>query len=112
MHKEKIIRLEKMSGIGKVVTFRRKSVPGQADRIGIIEDEVYFMVNDYKHMIQRIKFAENVSWDGSQYGYRTGYYTYDKNMERIRWGQFTQFLTEKEYRELLSKAKAKGWDIF
>lgn len=112
MHKEKIIKLEKMSRLGMPVTFRSKAEPGQWDRIGIVEDEVYIMVGDYKHMIQRIKFADDVSWDGSQHGYRTGYYTYDKNMENIKWGQFTQFLTEKEYRELLSKAKAKGWDIF
>ena len=50
-------------------------------------------------------------WDGSKYGYRTGYYTYDKNMKYIVWGQFTQFLTEKEYNKLLTKARAKGWPI-
>ena len=71
-------------------------------------------------LIQRVKYPEDgqfegsksKQWDGSPYGYRTGYYTYDKTEKRIVWGQYTPFLTEKEYKSLLEKAKEEGWPIF
>lgn len=77
--------------------------------MGKVVDEVYIIVNDYKHMIQKIEFAQGLSWDRSKYAYRTGYYTWDANFKRIIWGQFTQFLTEKEYSRLLEQARKKGW---
>ena len=105
-------RLESHSGIGKEVWFKDKET-GKHELWGIVEDEVYIMVEDYRHMIQRIKAPKGEEyWDGCEYGYRTGYYTYDKAMKRLVWGQFTQFLTEKQYRELLGKARDKGWPIF
>ena len=79
--------------------------------MGTVLDEVYVIVGDYKHMIQRIE-TEKPYWDGSRIAYRTCYYTYDAVGKHIKFGQFTQFLTEKEYREFLSKAKAKRWPIF
>jgi len=104
-------RLEGMTRIGKTVLHKHKDGGGYR-RMGIVEDEVYVMVNDYKHVIQKIKIECGAYWDGSQYAYRTGYYTYDAKRKRIVWGQYTQFLTEQEYKELLSKARAKGWAIF
>jgi hypothetical protein len=111
MTPEQQTRLERMSMVNRSVTFRHKDWSGHR-LMGTVEDEVYVMVSDYKHMIQRIRFAADVSWDGSTHAYRTGYYTYDAGMKHIKWGQFTQFLTEAEYRDLLGKARAKGWDIF
>lgn len=99
-----------MSMIGRLVTFKHKGKPGTY-QLGVVEDEVYVLVSDYKHMIQRIRFADGVSWDGSDYGYRTGYYTYQADMRHIKWGQYTQFLTETEYQVLLRKARAKDWPI-
>lgn len=80
--------------------------------MGVVEDEVHVMVNDYRHVIQKIRFAEGVAWDGSVHAYRTGYYTYDRNKKRIVWGQYTQFLSEREYKALLAQARAKCWDVF
>jgi hypothetical protein len=104
-------KLESMSMIGRPVTFKNKGKPGSWT-VGIVEDEVSIIVWEYKHLIQRIKFAEGVSWDGSTHAYRTAYYTYQAGRAYIKWGQYTQFLTEGEYRELLGKARDKGWDIF
>jgi hypothetical protein len=101
-------RLEGMSRQGQTVKFKNKGKPGYQE-IGKVVDEVYIMVDDYKHLIQKIEFKDGVSWDGSKFAYRTGYYTYDGQMKNIKWGQYTQFLTEKEYKALLSKAKEKGW---
>lgn len=103
-------RLKAMSRIGHPVTFRHKGAPG-SQVMGIVEAEVFIMVSDYKHLIQRIRFAEGVSWDGSTYAYRTGYYTYDGSGRHIKWGQYTQFLTEREYQQLLGKARALGWPL-
>ena len=111
MSQNMLARLEKASMIGKAVYFKNKAT-GDRELWGIVEDEVYIMVSDYKHMIQKFRFAEGVSNDDSAYGYRTGYYTLDKHGGKIKWGQFTQSLTEREYRELLGKAQAKGWSIF
>ena len=110
MNDEKIKRLEAMSGIGKNVRFKKKEGGGYT-HMGIIEDEVYIMVGDYKHLLQKIKFNPEISWDGSVYAFRTGYYTYDKDRNHIKWGQFSQCLTEKEYRVLLKKAIDKGWKV-
>ena len=68
-------------------------------------------VGEYKHLIQRIRFSFGVPWDG-RYGYRTGYYTLSATAKRLTWGQYTQFLTQTEYRKLLAKARAKGWPLF
>ena len=110
MDEEQRKRLEAKSRIGKTVWFKDKQT-GQRIRWGIVEDEVYIMVSDYKHMIQKIRHPKSAYWDGSKFGYRTGYYTYDKNMKNIIWGQFTQFLTEREYKRLLDKAQKKDWSI-
>jgi hypothetical protein len=56
--------------------------------------------------------SETPYWDGSRLGNRTCYYTFKTNGRNIKFGQYTQFLTEKEYRVLLSKARAKDWQIF
>jgi hypothetical protein len=110
MTDEQRARLTAMSMIGRPVKFRRKDRGGHWT-VGVVEDEVYEIVSDYKHMIQRIRFRTGVSWDGSEYGYRTGYYTYDAKGKRIVWGQYTQFLTEHEYQRLLGKARDRGWQI-
>ncbi len=104
-------RLEAKSTLGRTVTFKNNGIPGER-KVGKIVDEVALVVSKHKHLIQKILFAEGISWDGSPHGYRTGYYTYSTGMKKIVWGHDTQFLTGNEYRVLLAKAKAKGWDLF
>ncbi len=70
------------------------------------------IVEDYKHLIQKIELDGKPSTDDSVHGYRTGYYTFSYGMKKIVWGQYTQFLTEQQYRNLLGQARAKGWNIF
>ena len=104
-------KLEQMSGQKKHVNFKNKDGSGYTN-IGIVDDEVYIMVGDYKHMIQKIRFNAGKSWDSSIFGYRTCYYTYDKDIKNIKCGQFAQFLTQIEYKKLLQLAKEKGWEVF
>jgi hypothetical protein len=108
---EQIDRLTRATRKGKPVVFKHKDGTGHWT-VGVVEDEVYLRVGKYKHVIQRIKFAENAGWGENTHAYRTGYYTYDRNHKRIVWGQYTQFLTETEYRDLLSEVRKKGWNIF
>ncbi len=103
-------RLEAASCIGKEVHFKVKGGTGR-NKMGRVLDEVYIMVGDYKHLIQQIH-ADAPYWDGSKMGYRTCYYTFDADGKHVKFGQYTQFLTELEYRNLLSKARAKGWPLF
>ncbi len=110
MNAQQLVRLQSMSRVGRQVIFKNKG--GGGSRVmGTVEDEVYIIVGDYKHMIQRVRFAPAITWDGSEYAYRTGYYTFDARGRSIKWGQYTQFLTENEYQTLLSKARAKGWPL-
>ena len=99
-------RLEAASGVGKFVQFVEKGETVRT-KMGTVLDEVYVIVGEYKHLIQRIQFEEPY-WDGSRIGYRTCYYTLDAKGKNIKFGQYTQFLTEKEYSVLLSMAKAKA----
>ncbi len=111
MTEQQTDKLLRISGIGKTVWHKNKG-SSDSTAMGVIEDEVFILVSDYKHVLQRIKFSANLSWDGSEYAYRSGYWTYDSKGKRIVWGQFTQFLTENEYKQLLQKARNKGWPIF
>jgi hypothetical protein len=104
-------RLEAKSTVGRTVALKNDGISGER-KVGKIVDEVALVVRHHKHLIQKILFADGVSWDSSPHGYRTGYYTYSQGMKKIVWGQYTQFLTGNEYRVLLTKAKAKGWDLF
>ncbi len=110
MTKRQRQRLEAASCIDKEVRFKDKGGTGRT-KMGTVLDEVYIIVSDYKHLIQQIK-PETPYWDGSRLGYRTCYYTWDAERKNIKFGQYTQFLTQKEYTTLLSKARDKGWSIF
>lgn len=112
MTKKQREKLAGATGMGKLVHFKLK---GGIERreMGLIVDEVYVIVGEYKHLIQRIQIRSEASyWDGSRFAYRTCYYTYDAQRKHVKFGQYTAFLTEKEYEKLLSKAKKKGWRIF
>jgi hypothetical protein len=99
-----------MSGLNKTVKFKDKGGSAQI-KMGVVIDEVYIIVGDYKHLIQQIR-RDQPYWDGSQIGYRTCYYTFEAKGKNIKFGQYTQFLTEKEYTALLAMARDKGWSIF
>lgn len=104
-------RLRDASMLRKTVIFKHKGLNSRRV-MGTVVDEVSIIVGDYKHLIQRIEFEPGQAWGGNTYAYRTGYYTYQHGKKYVKWGQFTQFLTESEYKELLEKAKARGWPIF
>jgi hypothetical protein len=110
MTPEQAQRLENKSSLNQRMIFKNKH-GGGSRTMGTIVDEVSILVGDYKHLIQKVEFCVGMSWDESRYAYRTGYYTWDAGYRRLTWGQFTQFLTEKEYKRLLSLARAKQWDI-
>lgn len=114
-------KLDEASTVGRSVWFKNKQTRGQT-LWGTVVDEVFIIVGEdtddpYKHMIQKIRpakatFEDEKAWDGSAYFYRTGYYTFKaENKEHLIWGQYTQCLTETEYKELLRKAREKGWNI-
>ncbi|MGD0591409.1 MAG: hypothetical protein ABSA44_11530 [Bacteroidota bacterium] len=112
MHKSLTRRLEAQSQKGKKVFFKSKR-NDNIELVGEVVDEVYVIFVDYKHMIQKIRFAEGQSWDAkSKFFYRFGYYTYDKNYKNIKWGQYTPSIREKDLRILLRMARRKGWKIF
>lgn len=109
MTKTALAKLEAATCVGRHMKFKDKFT-GVRTVWGRIEEEVYIMVGDYKHMIQRIKY-DNTPGDSSVYGYRTCYYTLSAGGQ-LKFGQFAQQLTEHQYKILLGKAKKKGWPIF
>ncbi len=109
-------KLDDASRINEPVWFKNKQT-GEREIWGTVVDEVFIIVEEhgddpYKHMIHKIRPAFE-TWDGSEWFYRTGYYTFSaKNKDRLVWGQYTQLLTEQEYNSLLRKAKERGGPIF
>lgn len=79
---------------------------------GVVEDEVSLVVDGAKHVIQRVRLAKGMSWDGSAFGYKTGAFVLDPRNGGVKWAQYSQVLSEGEYAELLARARAKGWPIF
>jgi hypothetical protein len=92
----------------KPVNFKKKGRVGSR-ACGIVEDEVYEMVSDYKHMLQRIRFNKGESWDGSAHAYRMCYYKLAADGRTIKFGQYPSFLTQSELTRLLGKARRRGW---
>lgn len=106
-----IQRLDAATRIGKEVWLNERG-SGMPMLWGVVEDEVGIVVDDAKHVIQRIRLAAGVSWDGSQYGYKTGSFTIDPRSGAVKWAQYSQVLSEREYNELLARARAKNWPMF
>lgn len=104
-------RLEAATRIGKEVWLNSRD-SGMPVRWGVVEDEVGLVVDGAKHVIQRIRLADGVSWDGSVYGYKTGSFVIDPRTGGVKWALYSQVLSEQEYRELLAIAKTRGWPIF
>lgn len=99
------------SGTGKFVKFKHKGREGYR-LIGEIVDEVSVICDEYKHVMQRIRFSPDASNDGCRYAYRTGYWTWTADGKKVVWGQYTQLLSEREQRKMIARARAKGWPIF
>ena len=99
--------LARCSGIDKPVWFKHKDKPGR-EQWGTVEDEVSIIVNEYKHLIQRIRLSPE-SWGTNRYAYRTAYYTLTAKTRKPVWGQYHALLLEADYRRLLRKADKKGW---
>lgn len=100
-------RLEAATRLGKEVCLNERG-SGRP----MVEDEVGLVVDDAKHVIQKILLANGVSWDGSRYGYKTRSFTIDARTGSVKWAQYSQVMSEREYSELLAKARAKAWPIF
>ena len=111
MTPEQSERLNAKSSIGNDVWFKVKGAGGPAYRVGRIVDEVSIVVADYKHVLQKIEIGQPAEWENEEFGYRSGYYTFDAAGRRLLWGQYTQFLTASQYQRLLAQARAKGWAI-
>jgi hypothetical protein len=104
-------KLETATRIGKQVWLNGKG--GWTPTLwGTVDDEVAIVGDGVKHVIQRIRFADGVSWDGSEYGYKTGAFTYDERSSAVKWAQYSQCVSEKEYSELVEQARKKGWPVF
>ncbi len=112
---EKLLeRLHNWSNIGKITKFKEKKIKGKKVELGTIVDEVsQIQHNDpeYKHFIQKIEYKEQM-FKGLKYsgtGYRMCYYTIDAKETKIAFGQFACHMTEKDFTELMNKAKDKGF---
>ena len=104
-------KLDSHSGQGKKVTFNDKHT-GNKFIVGRVVDEVSVTSFNYKYVLQRILLAPRMSWDGSKYAYRDGYYTWDAKMKKVVWGQYHSLPSEREKTSLLKLARRKDWPIF
>jgi hypothetical protein len=102
-------KLESMTRIGMEVRLIDRQT-GRETLCGVVKDEVAIVVEDAKHVIQRIRLVDDARRNGDEYGYRTGTFFVDRQ-GRIKWAQYSQALTETQLQELLSLAKKKGWPV-
>ena len=103
-------KLESMTRIGTEVRVIDRRT-GRETFWGVVEDEVAIVVEDAKHVIQRIRLADDAKRNGDEYGYKTGTFFVDRHTGRIKWAQYAQAVTESELQELLVLAKKKGWPV-
>ena len=101
-------KLDSYTGLNKKVVFKDKHT-GKRFVVGKIVDEVSVLSFNYKYVYQKIELAPDMTWDGSRYAYRDGYYTWDAKMVKVVWGQFHALPSEKEKRGLLKSAYSRGW---
>ncbi|MBI1734547.1 MAG: hypothetical protein HYR51_05175 [Candidatus Rokubacteria bacterium] len=96
--------LERATRVGREVWIRTDT--GVSVLCGVVEDEVQVLTDGAKHVIQRIRLA-----DGGAHGYETGSFVVDPGTGRVKWSQRPQVISETDYRELLEKAKTRGWPL-
>jgi hypothetical protein len=104
-------RLEGSSRLGKEIWLKARDT-GLPVVWGIVEDEVGLIVEDARHVIQRVRLVKEMTIDGSDYGYKTGAFVIDRNPGKVKWSQYSPGISERAYRKLLTLAKARGWPLF
>jgi hypothetical protein len=110
MTKAQRAQIESYGAPGSRITFKLKGTSG-ARSVGIVEDRVYVIVQDYQHFIQRIKLDSPEENDASTYAYRIGYYTWSGNGDRVIFGQYNSLVSERQLTDLLCLAASKGWPV-
>jgi hypothetical protein len=102
MNKEDILeKLRNLNNTGKQIKGKIKGTDEKEIK-GIIIDEVSQMSGDNKYVIQKID-------GGNKTFYRSGYYTFDSNFERLYFGESSPIMMESDFLFLINKAKQKGW---
>ena len=102
-------RLESLTRIGEDVRLIDRTT-GRERLWGVVEDEVGIVVDGAKHVVQRVRLADDVRRNGNEYAYKTGSFTM-KARGGIRWTPYAQTVSENELRELLGLMKKKGWPV-
>lgn len=91
-------------GSGSTVTFKLKGEPGKR-AVGVVDDHVFIIVQDYKHFIRRIRLHTQDENDGCEWAYRIGYYTWRGAGDSVVFGQFHPLLTESQMQRLFEQAR-------
>ncbi len=112
---EKRLALEELDFVGREVFCTQKgdwSTRRTRHLFGTVEGEVQLIVDDVRHMIQRILKP------GGDVFYRTCYHTWESRVRKNRaklqigYGQFPSLLASKHQAKLLNMARLKGWEAF
>jgi hypothetical protein len=103
-------RLEGSSRLGKEIWLKARDT-GLPVVWGIVEDEVGLIVEDARHVIQRVRLVKEMTIDGSDYGYKAGAFVIDPNTGKVKWSQYSLAISERAYRRLLALGKARGWPL-
>jgi hypothetical protein len=93
---------------------RERTVNFEGEPAGSVEDEVSVLNGDgdYKFFLQRIRLSPKKGREmGSKRAYRWCYWTVTGKGDRLAFGQYALFLSETALRNLLSKARKKGWPV-
>lgn len=106
--------LQSATRVGRITKFRIPNGNGVRNVIGEVVDEVAFIRDRHKVVVQKVKYPQHHLWDDAECGYRLGYFTVPRDLfapPRIVWRNYAMVITETEVDFLLQQAKQKGWRI-
>lgn len=86
----------------------------EGEPAGKVEDEVSRLDEDgeYKYFVQKIRLGPKKARQmRSKYAYRWCYWTVTGKGDRLSFGQYALFLSERSLRNILARSRKKGWPI-
>jgi len=106
---ELVEKLKNLTTIGKKIRFHDKKEKERYYKVGEIIDEVSVLTTDnpeypdYKHFIQKIITEQG------KIRFRICYYTLDAKEKRIVFGQYAAQMSEQDLKQLIQKARKRGF---
>jgi hypothetical protein len=107
LYKELKKRLKEKENIDRTVNFEREPAGTVVDEVSKLSGK-----GEYKFFLQKVGLAPKKAKEmKSEYAYRWCYWTITGKGDRLAFGQFALFLSERDLQGMLGEARRRGWPI-